>query len=746
MTATTANGLTGGADPQRTDDAAKRPSESRAVMGVKLLMALAALLFMLRPLTTTAGLVAAATAIVAAFVVARWAYTRGMRQPAAVVGGVAFSGLAWLLSNLVRDAGWLAGLLGVEGAIIASDVLLFGGALFGVLFTIRFLAQSGRLFTVIEALLIVFSVVYTFSDHRHLRLNQPRFFSDWALSNGIDPTVVLMGMGVTIMLLALVMFMRRQGGLKAILSMLFAIIVGVGVYLYIDDDKVQPAVLTNGLGLTSDEQSDNKDSQSNNDGQSDQNNDGPSGGNGGGDGDSPYKQNYDNSDKPKPVAVVAFHDDYEAPEGILYFRQQVKSKFNETHLAADGTYDHDVIDVFPQAASGSGPVAAAPSQNLDFHKKVPTSVYLIAQHPQPVALTHATELKPLDNPNSRVFTAAYGVTSHVLAGDMRRLLGRPSVPDEWTDEQRAHYLAVPDDPRYEALSDILVRDLDPRFRDDQLMKALVIKRYLEKEGYYTRTETHTDESDPTASFLFGSLRGYCVHFAHSAAFLFRSQGIASRVAVGYAVDTRKRSGGSNLLIYGSAAHAWPEIHIAGVGWVTFDIYPEQSDEPPTQVVDQDLESLLGEMAREDPTGGRADDPNKSPFPWLTILWSIIGLLGLLLLTSYGIKIWRRLKPRFGSDSGSHVWTLRAALDRLADVGITREHGETRERFAARVAETTPSLAALTSANLSGALGRGTDPRETSRIYDAVSSEFRDNVHWFRRLLGNLNPIGWAFTR
>ena len=93
-------------------------------------------------------------------------------------------------------------------------------------------------------------------------------------------------------------------------------------------------------------------------------------------------------------------------------------------------------------------------------------------------------------------------------------------------------MATPDDPRYRALADIIVRDVDPRFFHDDLARAYAIKRYLEKSGFYTLRSKHSSSKDPTASFLFGSLRGYCVHFAHAAVYLIRTQGIAARVALG----------------------------------------------------------------------------------------------------------------------------------------------------------------------------------------------------------------------
>ena len=159
-----------------------------------------------------------------------------------------------------------------------------------------------------------------------------------------------------------------------------------------------------------------------------------------------------------------------------------------------------------------------------------------------------------------------------------------------------------------------------------------------------------------------------------------------------------RGSGSAVIIMGDRAHAWPEIHVAGVGWITFDIYPQQSDEPPPQVVAQSLESLLGEIARDDPTGGRAN-PNQSAFaiPWATIgSWMAI-LLGFILGLAYLVKLSRWSLPLLRP--GSHRLAFVAVLDGMSNVGQERRFGETRESHADRVRWLCPSFEELTRAHL-----------------------------------------------
>jgi len=312
---------------------------------------------------------------------------------------------------------------------------------------------------------------------------------------------------------------------------------------------------------------------------------------------------------------------------------------------------------------------------------------------------------------------------------------------------------VPDDPRYAALAEIIARSVDPRFAGDDLARAYAVKRHLEREGFYTMRSTHTSTVDPTASFLFGSLRGYCVHFAHAAVYLMRSLGVASRVALGYAVQTGKRSGGSALLVMSDRAHAWPEIHLEGVGWITFDIYPERTDMPAPAPVDYDLERLMGELARGDRTAGVRPQGSPLKIPWRLLGTASAVLLGALLLLAYLVKLTRRLAPGL---AGRQAYTRRAyiaTLDRLADLGLQRRRGETRERHAARIAAISPHMPELTRLHLRLALGptRGGQDAGGARVQvrtlaRMVSRDLQQHVHWPRRLLALLNPIGWLRTR
>ncbi len=683
------------------------------------------------PLAGGAALVTAAASAALAVLLARLVMARRLR---AVVGaglGLTLAVLALPLARWIAESTGVWGFLSSRLTLVVSDAALFGGLIGGAVFAVRCLAIRNRAWSVLEAAGVIGAVAHLFARHRELMINRPRWLSDWALTQGLDPQVLLQALGVIAAAAAVMLALRRERPLKLALTLILLLLVGAGVYWLLEDQRI--AVDTSPTaGLTGED----KDG----DGKPDD----PNSGGGGGAGDSLGDgSGGGNPPPPRPVALALFHAEHEPQGGLYYFRQQVLSRFDGTRLSIDesGQFDQDVIRQFPV----DGPLDAAPSHDPSFFKRVPTTMFLLVDHPQPLALTASIEVRPHHNPAPRRFVAAYDAVSLALSAPTSRLVGRGSIPDDWSPQKAEHYLAHPDDPRYAALADELARDVDPRFAGDPLMVAYAIKRYLEKEGFYTRKERHLGD-DPTGSFLFGSMRGYCVHFAHSAANLFRSQGIAARVAVGYAVDAWTRGAGSAVLILGDRAHAWPEIHIAGVGWVPFDIYPEQSDEPPPRFVDQSLESLLGELARDDPTGGRGDPDGKWAIPWARIGWSLVGLVGVLILGGFSVKLGRLAAAAARPEA--HRLQFAATLDRFSDLGLGRRRDETRERHAERLAEWAPSLAPLTRVHLRMALGRPRDD-DAQAVYDlsrAVRREYRARMPGWKRALGSLNPFGWWFTR
>ncbi len=215
------------------------------------------------------------------------------------------------------------------------------------------------------------------------------------------------------------------------------------------------------------------------------------------------------------------------------------------------------------------------------------------------------------------------------------------------------------------------------------MRAWTIKRYLDENGIYSLKNAHAAEPDPAASFLFGDLTGYCVHFAFSAVYLYRSLGIPARVGVGYSVPASNRAGGSSLLIQAIHGHAWPEVYFEDVGWVIIDPAPQQTLVDMTTDPQDNLQQLLGEMLRNDSSFEQfMNAQRESTFDPLASLRQIGRYLAivaaLIVMFGYLAKIQRRFAPHFGAGNTS-------ITDRLQSDprSARRRWSETRVRRIAR---------------------------------------------------------------
>jgi hypothetical protein len=285
----------------------------------------------------------------------------------------------------------------------------------------------------------------------------------------------------------------------------------------------------------------------------------------------------------------------------------------------------------------------------------------------------------------------------------------------------------------------------------------VVAQYLSERGTYSRSSRHASAPDPTASFLFGDLTGYCVHFAHAAVYLYRAMGVPARVATGYAYPARDRGRGSSLLLRGGDAHAWPEIFVRGAGWVVVDVTPATVSEPQMPPLDADLQRMLGEMLR-----GQLDEQRRAslevgrPRLALAVVLHAAAALGrgtgaalaLLLLLSYLGKAGRRLAYRVaGREQGTRL-SYRAALALLVDAGHRRAHGESPEAFASRISSFAPSFGPLVRLAAARRFGSRSadDPGGAKALAKDVAAELRARVPLWRRALGLLDPISWLRGR
>ncbi len=681
-----------------------RPSAGLAVLQTAILL-VAAIVF-LWPLATPWGLGAALLAVAAG----GWVSFR-LADPRWRLAGILLA-----CSGLV-GAGQIASWILVRWAPFgspslvssAADVASLSTAAFAITLFLRVGASRHRPLALLELALVMAASVHALAAHRALHIHQPRALADWAWGHGIDPETVLVILGLTAFAVGVLSLLR--GGMRlGLAALLMLMVLGAGTFVVLHGPPRLGQPLADGLGFE---------------------------GAGGDPSKGDARSNASSSQQRKdPVAVVLLSEELPALDA-LYFRQSVRSRVAGRVLEADRSkeFDTDVPTAFPTGT----PVRVVTPEAPEFHRSYRTTMFLLADHADPPGLGFPQEFAPVENPNPRRFVAAYSVQSLLALRSADRLLGRMAIPESWSEAKRSYYTALPEDSRYRELALTIARGIDPRFFGDDVMKAFAVKDYLEKKGFYTLTERDLTGPDPIGAFLFGKMRGYCVHFAHAAVFLLRALGIPARVAIGYAVQTMTRGAGSAITIYGNEAHAWPELYLDGVGWVTFDIYPEQSDTSPVAHVDQGMEAAMGELARGDRFAGRPQQLLR--IPWAALASGGAMAIGIALLFAFLIKGFRRIVM------GSPRRAYRGVLDALSGFGLSRRVGETREAHAHRVATWAPTFILLTGAHLRMAFHGGkSDAADVLQLAKATLAELHTSFHWLRRALAAINPATWMFTR
>ncbi len=116
-----------------------------------------------------------------------------------------------------------------------------------------------------------------------------------------------------------------------------------------------------------------------------------------------------------------------------------------------------------------------------------------------------------------------------------------------------------------------VRDLAVRLtRDagDRLEAARAVEAYVRGVAEYTLDAPPLpDGADAADDLLFGSRQGYCEQFATAEAVLLRAVGIPARIATGWAGGEVR---GDRRVLRAKDAHAWVEVLVPGLGWVSSD--------------------------------------------------------------------------------------------------------------------------------------------------------------------------------
>lgn len=669
-------------------------------------------------LTVATGSFAAVAGCVAACVLSglpeRENPLRRLRAPAILIAAALLAVMGMIAGGLITGSTLFANLFGPFATFhLAEGVkwLCFSFALTGAARVLALRSSAGG---IIEVLLVATGFVIILSAHRNGMINRPFFLGDFALSRGLDPATILLalGCGAVLCLSALLLVEENRRRLPyhfALFGLLCLSLIG-----FVRTFGLPTPQMTDDLGLT---------------------------GNSAQRRENPFHDGENNTEnKQAPVAIVVFRDDYEPDGGAYYFRESAYSQWNGHMLDFTSLPDMD-RDLFPALGTPARKTVSSEGRRL-----VSATIGTLVPHRSPFGLDAPIAFENAPNPNNLRFKRTWNAHSLVPEFDLNEMLGRPAGDPDWSAEVRREYLRLPDDPRYGELAREIAGGLRPQYAADPFARAWAVKNHLDRNGVYSLANEHAYAEDPAASFLFGDLTGYCMHFAFASTYLMRSLGIPARVGIGYSVPAANRAGGSSLLIQAIHGHAWPEIYFEGYGWVIVDPAPRRTLVDMTTDPQNELQQLLGDMLRGEAAFEEfLRDQAGVAINWRLVLGAVPALIAALVLAGYAVKIYRLWIPSAAGLAAQHRLSYRAALDRLAAVGIRRRFGESREAFARRAGATAPALGTLTAWHLAHALGErppnlGIEDWTTTRR--RVSGEIRGNTGAGKRVLAILNPFSW----
>lgn len=363
----------------------------------------------------------------------------------------------------------------------------------------------------------------------------------------------------------------------------------------------------------------------------------------------------------------------------------------------------------------------------------------------------ATLIVDNDVPNSDGLV--YKMTSaspRIAAEDLSGLTG------EAPEEIRDRFLALPADfsPRVRGLAEELTAGAT-----SPAEQARALQDHLRTFEYSLNVQPGHSEN-AIEDFLFETRIGYCEQFAGSFAAMARSIGLPARVAVGFTPGDEDPADPGLYSVRGEYAHAWPEVFIAGAGWVAYEPTPGRGMPnaeaytgvpeaqaaasnpggfdvaPPTTAGDTIPSGPSTTLARnpdanvqaggpQDGGGGQNDSaPVRLVLRPLARVAPIVGgfLLGYALLFPLGLLLRRTLRRRRATTPLEQIelaWL--ESVEEAAAVGFQEQPSDTYFERAHHLASALPKAESAAFA-LAGRLEAGTYSAEGADEDDAVVAQ------------------------
>lgn len=253
------------------------------------------------------------------------------------------------------------------------------------------------------------------------------------------------------------------------------------------------------------------------------------------------------------------------------------------------------------------PTAFAP-RNVDapfeIRSNYDTASYIVASDATP---SGGTTISPLRNQQYRVESAFY--SADAVAANDRDFFADPG--------------SIIQSPRISVETAQLLRlsvgysnAISTSATELQFLRNL--QDWFRQDFTYNENVNFSRAHDPLAAFLTAG-EGFCQQFASAFALIAEAHGFDVRVAVGFTpgeVDwDASTSELTQYVVTGKYAHAWPEVHIDGVGWVPFEPTPtrgnplaEQITGVPAAQHDPSQDGLSTEAEPNDSAGTETPPP------------------------------------------------------------------------------------------------------------------------------------------
>ncbi|MBN9419297.1 hypothetical protein ABS71_21805 [bacterium SCN 62-11] len=724
---------------------------------VSLLLLWPALAFLNQYLITPAAAIPLWAALGAGLAVVAWYFSTGQnfRCRAILVALVVF----WLVGSgllaVLDRASSLPLTIGSDRWVLFRQALQAALWAFCSVAALRSLSWRSPLGSVLELAAAGGIFVTALEAHREGYINRPFQLVDPLWLRGLDPTPLFLTVGSLALVAVCTLAANRPGNRRPWWDLPLMLLLLVGLYLVVPSNQVKQIFEKFGMGKPGGEE--NRLSPEGN--LQTPAPPPPSKGQGKPDPNKKDKDPFEDSTKPKPypVAIVVFQDDYTPPSGAYYFRETSESQYNGINMVRsnDDRFDRDNAQGFPtryydKEAQPEELGMRVPELSQWNFQKLDTRVALLDLHPRPFGLINPQHYWAVSNPDPDRFQKAYDVESLVLTGEYRQLIPNKAGEESWTADEWSHYLQGPADRRYKELAESIIAAMPEAGRSSPFMKAVYIKKWLDENATYSLKSPSSRAADPVSDYLFGERIGYCVFTSHSACYLYRAAGIPARISDGYMVMAQQRGAGSSLLIRNSDAHSWPEIYLQGVGWLDLDIAPKKNLEPEKEQVDNNLQQMMGDMARKDKKDRRPED-DRPPLDLhkMAVLFLKVVVYGSAgsVLVGWAVlllwKVWRRRAPFWTPGPAQARVAYICVLDRLAEQGTVRRRDESCEEFARRLGEELPALLPLVRVHLRlrlGPPGAQPDREVLPLLKECLSQLRRRTVVGWRRYWGWLDPI------